>query len=132
MPLSNLPTVRHEWARRSRFGLVLGLLLALGACESPKTVPPKAPEPFVPGLALRPTAVVLARGASQAFQAEINYPPEVRYLRQPVLWRVVEPGGGTLTPAGVYTAPATPGTYHVHAMRDDYPNLSAVATVTVK
>lgn len=132
MPLSNSPAICPEWARRSRFGLVLALLLGLGACEAPLAVPPRPQEPFVPGIALRPTAVVLARGASQAFQAEINYPPDVKYLRQPVLWRVVEPGGGTLTPAGVYTAPTTPGTYHVHAMRDDYPTLSAVATVTVK
>ncbi len=131
MPPSPVSTLRPERSLGSRLGLVLGLLLSLGACEAPKAAPVPL-EPFVPTLSLRPTAVVLTRGASQAFQAEINYPPEVRYLRQPVLWRVVEPGGGTLTPAGVYTAPATPGTYHVHAMRDDYPTLSATATVTVK
>ena len=131
MPPIPIPATHPERGLWSRVGLMLGLLLCLGACESPKAAP-EPMEPFVPTLTLRPTAVVLTRGASQAFQAESNYPAEVRYLRQPVLWRVVEPGGGTLTPAGVYTAPATPGTYHVHAVRDDYPALSAVATVTVK
>lgn len=132
MPLPAIPALCPEWGRHSRFGLVLGLLLSLGGCESPQTVPSKPQEPFVPGLALRPTAVVLARGGSQAFQAEINYAPDVQYLRQPVLWKVVEPGGGTLTPAGLYTAPATPGTYHVRAHREDFPTITAVATVTVK
>jgi chitinase len=108
------------------------LLLAL-ACTSPGTaVPAKAAEPFVPSLSLRPVSISLGAGATQAFQAEINYQEGVRYLRQPVGWRVVEPGGGTVTGAGLYTAPALAGTYHVEVRREDFPNLTATATVTVK
>jgi hypothetical protein len=108
------------------------LLLAF-ACTAPgTTVPPKPAEPFVPRLALRPVAVSLARGATQGFQAEINYPEGMRYMRQPVAWRVVEPEGGTVTAAGLYTAPAAPGTYHVEVKREDFPEVIAVATVTVK
>ena len=131
MPPIPFLALRPERGLRSRLGLTLGLLFSLGACQAPK-VAPEPPEAFVPTLTLRPTAVLLSRGASQVFQAEINYAAEVRYFRQPVAWRVVEPGGGTLTPAGLYTAPATPGTYHVQVRREDHPSVSATATVTVK
>lgn len=108
------------------------LLLAL-ACTTPgDTVPAKPKEPFKPALSLRPVAVSLARGATQAFQAEINYPEGVRYLRQPVGWRVVEPEGGSITGAGLYTAPAAAGVYHVQVRREDFPEITTVATVTVK
>jgi len=108
------------------------LLLAL-ACTAPgDAVPAKPAEPFKPYLNLRPVAVSLAKGATQAFQAEINYPEGMRYMRQPVAWRVVEPGGGTIDGAGLYTAPAAAGTYHVQVKREDFPEVSATATVTVK
>ncbi|HJV37834.1 MAG TPA: hypothetical protein VJ528_03265 [Geothrix sp.] len=108
------------------------ILLAL-ACTAPgDTVPAKPKEPFKPSLSLRPVAVSLARGATQVFQAEINYPEGVRYMRQPVGWRVVEPEGGTITGAGLYTAPATAGTYHVEVHREDFPEITATATVSVK
>ena len=108
------------------------LLLAF-ACTAPgTTVPPKPAEPFVPRLALRPVAVSLARGATQSFQAEINYPEGMRYIRQPVAWRVVESAGGTITAAGLYTTPATAGTYHVEVKREDFPEVTATATVMVK
>jgi len=108
------------------------LLLAL-ACNTPgDAVPAKPAEPFKPFLSLRPVAVSLAQGATQAFQAEINYPEGMRYMRQPVAWRVVEPEGGTINGAGLYTAPSTAGTYHVQVKREDFPEVSATATVTVK
>lgn len=105
------------------------LLLAV-ACQSPGSTVPD--EPFVPTLSLRPLAVRLARGASQTFQAEINYPKGVRYMRQPVGWRVMEEGGGTIDGAGRYVAPEAPGTYHVQVQREDFPEVTATATVTVK
>jgi len=108
------------------------LLLAF-ACTAPgTTVPPKPAEPFAPRLALRPVAVSLARGATQSFQAEINYPEGMRYMRQPVAWRVVELEGGTITATGLYTAPEAPGTFHVEVRREDFPGVIATATVTVK
>ncbi|WP_026853913.1 hypothetical protein [Geothrix fermentans] len=108
------------------------LLLAL-ACATPgDSVPAKPKEPFKPALSLRPVAVSLVPGGTQSFQAEVNYPEGVRYLRQPVGWRVVEAGGGTITGAGLYTAPATAGTYHVEVRREDFPEVSATAAVTVK
>lgn len=108
------------------------LLLAL-ACTTPgDAVPTKSTDSFKPLLSLRPVAVSLAKGATQTFQAEINYPEGVRYMRQPVGWRVMEPEGGSITGAGLYTAPAAPGVFHVEVRREDFPEVTAIATVTVK
>jgi hypothetical protein len=108
------------------------LLVAL-ACTAPgKALPSKPAEPFVPTLNLRPVTVSLGAGATQTFQAEINVQKGVHMPAGPVGWRVVEFGGGTITTAGLYTAPATPGIYHVQVRREDYKEVAAVATVTVK
>jgi len=108
-------------------------ILLLLACTPPgATLPPKPAEPFKPMVSLRPLAVSLNRGATQMFQAEVNYPEGTRYLKQPVAWSVVEPDGGTITAAGLYTAPATAGTFHVQVIREDFPGILATATVLVK
>ena len=108
-------------------------LLLLGlACAAPKAIVSAPPRSFKPTLILRPTAVALIPGATQAFQAEINYPEGVRPLRQPVSWSVVEPDGGTISPAGLYTAPGRYGTFHVQVKRDDFPEMVVTATVSVQ
>ena len=108
------------------------LLLAL-ACHAPgDAVPAKPSEPFKPSLSIRPVAVSLARGATQVFQAEINYPEGVRYMRQPVGWRVMEPEGGSINGAGLYTAPASAGIFHIEVRREDFPEVTVTATITVK
>ena len=113
--------------------LSVASLLVAAACSNPgNAVPAKPAEPFVPAISLRPVAVSLGRGASQPFQAEINYQEGVRYAHQPVGWRVVEPGGGTIDGAGIYKAPATAGTYHVEVQREDFPDIRTTATITVK
>jgi hypothetical protein len=48
-----------------------------------------------------------------------------------VTWSVQEAGGGTISSAGVYTAPATVGTYHAVAKSVADGTKTAVATVTV-
>lgn len=48
-----------------------------------------------------------------------------------VTWSVVEVGGGTVSTAGVYTAPATGGTYHVTVTSVADPTKSSTATLTV-
>jgi len=51
---------------------------------------------------------------------------------QQVTWSVVEANGGAITNTGVYTAPATTGTYHVTATSAADATKSATATVTVR
>jgi len=108
----------------------LFLILACKAPETPVLNPP--PKSFVAILDLRPVAVSLLAGATQVFNAEINYPEGVRYMRQPVVWEVVEAEGGTISRAGLYTAPTAAGVYHVKVSREDFPTVTATATVTVK
>jgi hypothetical protein len=110
--------------------LATGILVSLWACTSPGPTP--AVKPFLPALSLRPIGVLLAPGATQIFQAELNLPEGVHDQKQLVGWRVLEPGGGTLSNTGLYTAPATPGVYHVQVCRVDFPGVTAIATVTVK
>ena len=129
--------------------LVLFLALPLVACGGGDLTPPTrkarasvgrlqsdhatAYKPaFKPTLTLSPKSVALAPDAIQSFSAQINYEPDgPRYPRQPVTWTVVEAGGGEITRTGLYTAPATPGTYHVKAEREDHPGVASTATVTV-
>lgn len=93
------------------------------------------PGPFKPELRLNADTVTLAPGGSLALSANLNYPPNVYYLRPPVGWTLVESDGGKLSADGsavtTYTAPAKKGTYHVKAVRDDYVNVSATVTVIV-
>lgn len=50
-----------------------------------------------------------------------------------VTWSVLEAGGGSITPGGLYTAPATPGTYHVVATTQGaLPAFSGMTSVVVR
>jgi hypothetical protein len=77
-------------------------------------------------VSVEPPSVRLAPGESCAFAAR------VRGLRDPkVVWAVEEPGGGQVTQAGAYTAPAAPGYYRVTATVQADGQPSAAATVRV-
>jgi hypothetical protein len=116
----------------NRFLVSLPLLVSFACVAQKGPVPAPSTTPFQPTLTIRPTAVAVAPGTTQAFQAEINYPEGIRPLRQPITWDVIEPGGGTITPTGVYTAPLHAGTYHVEARREDFPALRVAALVVVQ
>ena len=129
---------------KTLMGTLIVLLLTM-ACQAPGDKVPTQPtqpgqpaqpaqstDPFKPTLSLRPVAVSLGKWATQTFHAEINYPEGMRYIRQPVSWRVVEPDGGAILGAGLYTAPGTAGIYHVEVRREDFPDITATATVKVK
>ncbi|MDC0711026.1 hypothetical protein POL68_21320 [Stigmatella sp. ncwal1] len=77
-------------------------------------------------VSLSPEAVDLVAGATQAFTAVVTGTSTTG-----VDWSVTEAGGGTIDAAGRYTAPATPGTYHVVATSAADPSKSATATVRV-
>lgn len=84
-----------------------------------------------PKINITPGAVLLPPGGKLNFSAEMNYPPNVNYIRQPVKWVVLEPDGGSITLNGEYSAPTKAGTYHVQAQREDYPTVAVNATVVV-
>lgn len=72
-----------------------------------------------------PSSVTLSTGQSQTFTAVVT-----GTSNQAVTWSVGA-AGGSITSAGVYTAPATPGTYQVKATSVDDPGESGFASVTV-
>jgi hypothetical protein len=74
-----------------------------------------------------PATASLAPGATRAFAATVTGTANAG-----VWWGVQEgASGGVITPAGVYTAPWTPGTYHVVTRSQADSTKTAVATVTV-
>ena len=134
-----------------KLALAAALLLACKApapTHRPETAPAEKTEPesrvivetlmapinFQPFVDLDPKAATVAPGGTVAFHAAMNYPEGKRYIRQPVKWEVMEKEGGSVTMNGLYTAPASAGTYHVKVTRTDPEGhgLSYTATVTVK
>ncbi|HJV38995.1 MAG TPA: hypothetical protein VJ528_09170, partial [Geothrix sp.] len=78
-------------------------------------------------ISVTPTTASLFTGASQTFAATVT-----GNTNTAVTWTVQEGApGGTVTSGGVYTAPATPGTYHVIATSVADTSKRASATVTV-
>lgn len=79
-------------------------------------------------LTVSPSSVTLAPGATQVFTASGT--------STPVTWTITEVGGGSLSGATgtsvTYTAPLTPGTYHVVATSDADPTCKDTATVSVE
>jgi len=76
-----------------------------------------------PTISVRPSVTTLAPGTAVTFTATLTNAPD-----QTVRWTAT---AGTITDAGVYTAPAAGGTYTVTATSVAIPTLSASATVTV-
>jgi hypothetical protein len=86
---------------------------------------PRAPTPPPPTqLTVTPQTVTLAPGGTVQFSASIN-----GTATQAVTWSA---DGGTITPDGLYTAGAAPGTYVVTATSDADPSLSGSASVTIE
>lgn len=73
-----------------------------------------------------PQVVTLAPGGSTTFRAIV-----VGESSPSITWSVTESGGGSVTSAGVYTAPSAAGTYHAVATKsDNSSNSTAVVTVS--
>ena len=77
-------------------------------------------------VAISPTSASLSTGATRQFTATVSGTSNTA-----VTWSVLEGGGGTVSATGLYTAPATAGTYRVRATSVADPTKSASATVTV-
>ena len=90
-------------------------------------------EPGKSGAATVSVPPVMVTPEQLAIGAGKTYPFSVAVASsdQRVTWSVDEPGGGTIDPSGIYTAPLTAGTYHVRATSVADPSKSDIATVTV-
>lgn len=100
-------------------------MLLLVACSggggsSPAPAPPTQPVAIVQGSA------TLSTGESKTFTATVGGTPSTA-----VTWSVLEPSGGTITTAGVYTAPETPGAFTIKAVSLADPSRTATASAIV-
>ena len=79
-----------------------------------------------PPLAVTPGAAIVGPGRSITFTAVVTGLGDSH-----VAWHVAEAAGGTVTAAGVYSAPATLGTYHVVATSVDDASRTLAVPVSV-
>jgi len=85
-----------------------------------------AAAPVTGAVSISPAAAMVYVGRTSQFTATL-----LNTTNTAVTWSVVESGGGTVSSTGLYTAPATVGTYHVQAANSADPTKTAQATVTV-
>jgi len=81
------------------------------------------------GVTVSPAAAYPVLNASVSFTAVVTGLSAGQATT--VTWSVQESGGGTVDATGKYTAPATPGVYHVVATSVANPSYSGAALVTV-
>ena len=97
--------------------VALGLMLGCAHSKNPF---------YSINVTVTPGTVALPASASQLFTAAIQG------STQGVTWAVQEAAGGTITAAGLYTAPAVLGTYHVVATSVENATKAGTAVITVE
>lgn len=112
-------------AARSILALSLGAVVSLTACSAKVDSTGSAAAQTVT-VAVDPGSADLATGQAMQFAAAVTGTADLL-----VTWKVDEAEGGTVDQAGLYTAPATAGSYHVRAVSHAQPEISGVAAVTV-
>jgi hypothetical protein len=100
--------------------MALALVLAISCGSERKANEPATTSP----LEVHPPTATVAPKGSQQFSL---VPSTVQ-----VAWSVSETGGGSITQAGMYTAPGLSGVFHVVATSTASPAVSAQAVVTVE
>jgi len=82
--------------------------------------------PPVSAISISPTTANLYASTTQQFTSTVT-----GGSTGTATWSIEEAGGGSVTSGGLYTAPSTPGTYHITATSVDDGDYYATATVTV-
>ncbi|HMA46137.1 MAG TPA: putative Ig domain-containing protein, partial [Frankiaceae bacterium] len=104
--------------------LLLLTAAALQGCAA-SSVTPGSPQGVA--LVLQPLSAQVAPAETVPFEASVTGTADTA-----VVWSVQEgPPGGSVTSSGLYTAPATEGTFHVVATAHADTSISQAATVTV-
>jgi pectate lyase len=93
--------------------------------DAPAPEPQPEPTPTV-AIAVSPQAVSVLTGNSVQLVATVTGSTDAG-----VTWSVTESGGGSVSSTGLYTAPTTPGSYHVVATSHADPSRTSSAAVTV-
>ena len=108
----NQATLPGVWSTGRPYGRCLVSAYGISAVVTP-----------VVAVSISPTSVSLSAGGSQQFAATVTGTTNIA-----VSWSA---SGGSISPAGLYTAPSGAGTYTVTATSADDPTKSASATVAV-
>ena len=96
------------------------------AAQGTSTVTVTTSAPTV-AVTVSPNAATLETGQSLPFQATVTGTTNTT-----TIWSILEgAAGGSITSAGIYTAPSTPGEYRVVATSQAAPTASSTAVVTV-
>jgi hypothetical protein len=106
-------------------GLALAALLAVALAACAGRVADTGAAPAI-AVAVRPPFTAVQVNDSVAFAATVTGSATTS-----VTWSVAPPGCGTVTPAGVYTAPGSAGSCQVRATSDADPGRSGTAAVAV-
>ena len=106
--------------------LGLGFCTAVGLVMSCGGGKHAAPTPQVISVTIAPSGASVWTGGTQAFTATVG-----GTSNQAVTWSVVEASGGSISATGLYTAPATAGSFHVQAVSVADATKSAQAPLTV-
>jgi hypothetical protein len=102
-----------------RVASLAALVTLASACD-------QAPPPPTIVVTVAPEVAAVDAGKTQLFVATVS-----GIANQAVVWSVTEAGGGAVTAAGIYTAPAASGTYHVVATSQVDRTRQGTATVYV-
>jgi hypothetical protein len=109
------------------FAFLITLAAAVSACDTQKS-DLQTPAAQSVGVQVQPDSAQVAPGGSQKFAAAVTGTSVTS-----VTWSIVEPGNvGTVTTAGMYTAPGVAGTFHVRARSVADTTAFADSTVTVQ
>ena len=113
---------------RKRFLIfaMLSLVWLFAGCGGGSRATAPAPVPVSVAVSVSPSSITLDQGATRQFTATVSGSANTA-----VTWSVQEPAGGSITSAGLYTAPTTPGTFHVIATSQADPTKAGIAIATV-
>jgi len=110
--------------------VLFSVSLAIGCSGSSSvqgTAPTTSPVPAVLSVTISPQSLELKHGESAKFSASVANSSDAS-----VTWSIQEgSAGGTITDAGVYTAPAVDGVYHVVATPKADTTKSGTASISV-
>ncbi len=101
-------------------------LTKTGSSEITVTAAAPAPAPAPITIAISPQTASVVAGNTVQFTATVSGSTNAA-----ATWSVAETGGGTVSGAGLYTAPASAGAYHVVATSSADTSKTSSATVTV-
>lgn len=107
--------------------LLLPLIIIQLSCGGNSGNGPEPPSPPAVSITATPATSTLDQLESATLAATVH-----NATNTAVSWAVQESNGGSVTSAGVYTAPASPGTFHVVATSSADTSKTATCAITVR